>query len=490
MGFTPTEAAYWVNRLHAEMTIRNAGTTSTPSLVKREAYFNGDQPLQFASQEWRNFHNDRFKGFSDNWCGVVGSAAASRREVYGIHLGDDVEVQSPDEKMLWKDWVRAGGPEKSAAGYLSSAYLATSYALVWADADGDPTLTWLNPDTTIVHYDPETGEAKYNLRAWVDDDLTEHATFFTADEIWKFSRKTSATRLAATGFILPTSMMLLAGGWGPREGVEPVVANTLGVLPIVEHPNRPLISKGPISDIDGTMAMQDFINLMWAYLLGSADFAGMPARVVSGAERPMMPILDADGQKVGEKPLDLEALTRGRMLWLTGEKTSVDSWAAADLDKFTLVINVAVKHVASQTKTPIHYIMGELANVNGETLTSLERPLAAKVEEGNRPLTRPTREIFRRFALVRGQVAVAEACRSAEVKWDPEIMSDAQVSDAASKDRAIGWPLQAIFERRYGMSQPEIERVMAQIDAEANDPLLRAYADMMGGSSSAPAAVN
>jgi len=491
MAFTPEEAAYWVNLLHAEMTIRNAPPDNRPSLDKRERYFNGDQPLQFASQEWRNFHNDRFRGFSDNWCGVVGSAAADRTEVFGIRLGDDPDVQSPEEHALWDDWVRAGGPEKSDQGYLSSAYLATSYALVWADANGNPTLTWLGPDTTIVHYDPETGEPLYAMRAWCDDDLTQHATLYTDDEVWKFSRKTAAIRLVASGFILPTlTSSMLAGGWGPREGAEPVVANPLGVLPIVEHPNRPSLSRGPISDIDGTMAMQDFINLMWAYLLGSADFAGMPARVVSGAERPMMPILDAQGQKIGEKPLDLEALTRGRMLWLTGEKTSVDSWAAAELDKFTGVIAVAVKHVASQTQTPIHYIMGELGNVNGETLTALELPLATKVRKGHKSLTRPTREVFRRFALVRGQSGVADACRAAVIQWrNPETMSDAQVSDAATKDRSIGWPLQAIFERRYGMSQPEIERLMGQIKAEADDPLLQMARDLAGaGASSGTAA--
>ena len=212
MGLTPEEAAYWVNRLHTEMMVRNSGNGSVPSLLKREGYFNGDQPLQFASQEWRNFHNDRFRGFSDNWCGVVGSAAADRTEVFGIRLGDDPEVQSPDEKALWDDWVRAGGPEKSDQGYLSTAYLSTSYALVWGDSDDNPALTWLNPDTTIVHNDPETGEPKYGLRAWCDDEMTEHATFFTFDEVWKFSRKTSASRLAATGFILPAAMSLLAGG--------------------------------------------------------------------------------------------------------------------------------------------------------------------------------------------------------------------------------------------------------------------------------------
>ncbi len=482
MGLTPERAAYWANKLHADMTSRNLN-----ALQSREAYFNGDQPLRFASTEWRNFHNDRFKGFSDNWCGVVGSAAPERMEVFGVRLGDDADVQSPEEAALWRDWVLAGGPEKADQGYLSSAYLSTSYALVWGRSGDEPTLTWHNPDSTIVHYDPETGGPVYGLHAWVDDDRLEHATLYTADEVWKMSRQTSASRLAAQGFVLPATLSVLSGGWGPRDGVEPVVRNPLGVLPLVEHPNRPLLSRGPISDIDGTMAMQDAINLMWAYLFGAADYAGMPARVVMGAERPVMPILNELGEKIGEKPLDLEALTRGRMLWLTGEKASINSWDAAKLDVFTAVVNVAVKHIASQTKTPIHYIMGELGNVNGETLTAIELPLAMKVGKAQKSLTGPTREVFRRLALVRGRSAIAEACRTAVVQWrNPETMSDAQVSDAATKDRAIGWPLEAIFERRYGLAQPEVARLMRQIEAEANDPIM---ASVIKAAGSAPAPV-
>lgn len=99
----------------------------------------------------------------------------------------------------------------------------------------------------------------------------------------------------------------------------------LGLLPIVEFPNRPLLGDGPISDIEGTMAGQDAANLMWAYLFGAADYASMPARVVMGQGPPKVPILDANGQKVSEAPIDVEQLTRGRMLWLTGQNTTMVS---------------------------------------------------------------------------------------------------------------------------------------------------------------------
>lgn len=468
MGLTAEQAATITDRMSKALQARRA------NLDLWEQYFTGQHPLAFASKEWAKFHADRYSGFSDNWCGVVGRAAPERRELYGLRLGDDVEIQSDDEKALWRDWEAVEGPSKASMGWLSSAYLSTSYSLVWGTADREPLLSWESPKEAIIDYDPETGAPRYGLKFWADESH-DYATLYTPDELWKWKRLRSS-------LILPASFMALAGGWSPR-GDALVETNPLGVLPLVEHPNRPLLSTGPISDIAGVVPMQKAVNLMWAYLFGAADYASMPARVVMGQEPPKMPILNEDGVKVGEQAVDAEALKSGRLLWLTGQNTKIGSWDAAKLDVFTGVVNVAVKHIASQTQTPIHYIMGELGNVNGETLTATELPLATKVRGGNKHLTQPVREIFRRFALVRGNKGLADAARSAVVQWkNPETMSDAQVSDAASKDKTIGWPFAAILERRYNLSQPEIARIQAMAEAEATDPTITSMMDKLSGS--------
>ena len=191
-----------------------------------------------------------------------------------------------------------------------------------------------------------------------------------------------------------------------------------------------------------------------------------------------MPILDANGLKVGEKPLDIEALTKGRMLWLTGQAT-VGQWDAAKLDVFTSVIDVMVKHIGAQNKVPLNYF-GALSNVNGETLDSLRTPLHMKVRDGHKHLTAPMRKVFRLMALARGDESVAEACRTAQILWkNPETATDAQTSDAALKDSQIGWSSAGILERRYGMSQIEIDREISRRRAEALDPVTQQLLDDM-----------
>lgn len=478
MGLTAVQAATHINRLYQKLANRR------PDVARRESYFKGDQPLKYASPEWQKSHNDRFKGFSDNWCGVVGSAAADRTEFYGLRLGEDADVMSPDERDLWRDWEMVGGPEKAAQGFLTSAYASTSFAMVWGDSSGEPLLTWERPDQAIVEYDAETGAPVRGLKVWSDDD-GEHATLYEGgEELWKVSRAKSWA--GTTGLILPASYNTLPGGWADRANAPLWSPNPLGVLPLVEFPNRPMLGADGgerVSDIDGTMAMQDGINLMWAYLFGAADWASMPARVVMGQEPPKMPILDENGQKIGEKVVDIETLKQGRMLWLTGQSTTIGQWEAAKLDTFTDVVTVMAKHVSAQTATPIYLIHGELGNVNGETLQGLDSALLTKVRRGNKFRTRPARGVFRRLALVRGKSAVAAACRTADVQWrNPATLLDSQVSDAAMKDKTIGWPFAAILERRYGMSQPEIARVMAQrVEESLTDPEMIVAAKLANG---------
>jgi len=475
MGLTADQAVTHINRLYAKLANRR------PDVATWESYFRGDHRLKFASEEWQKHHNNRFRGFSDNWCEVVGSAAAERTEFYGLRLGDDADVMSEDERLLWRDWEMAGGPEKAAQGFLTSAYLSTSFAFVWGDSDGEPLLTWERPDQTFIERDPETGAPLRGLKSWTDDDA-EHATLYEGgEEIWKVSR--AKTFAGSTGLILPDSMRTRPGGWVERADAPTWSPNPLGLLPLVEYENRPLLGVGPVSDVAPVIPMQDGMNLMWAYLFSAADWASMPGRVVMGQEPPKIPILDENGVKIGEQLVDTDTLKQGRMLWLTGQDASIGQWDAAKLDIFTDVVNVMAKHVSAQTKTPIYLIHGELGNVNGDTLTGLDAGLVTKVRAGNKFRTRPTREVFRRLALVRGNQAVADACRSADVQWrNPATMMDSQVSDAASKDKALGWPFPAILERRYGMSQPEIARVMAQRESEAlNDPELAAIGKLASG---------
>ena len=474
MQMTADDALEKVNKLYRRLSLRRHDVTTL------ERYFRGEHPLAYASPEWRKIHEARYQGFSDNWCGVVGSAPAERTELFGFRLGSDADVLSDDERILWRDWELNDGPAQASQGFLMSTVAKRSFVTVWGDENDEPKMTWEHPSQMIVEYDDEgAGRRRESaLKVWLGDD-EEYATLYTATDVWKFERPSNAGEFiqmrSDSGAFVPTDISSGDGGWVPREEPGEVwpLPHPMGRVPVVEFPNRPMLGGEPMSDIAGTMAMQDAINMLWAYLFVAGDYASMPARVVMGQQPPKVPILDANGQQIGEKPVDIEALTKGRMLWLTGDTTKIDQWAPATLDVFTDIINVAVRHISAQTRTPIYLVHGELGNVNGETLTGLDAPLVSKVRESHKFYTSPMREVFNLFALVRGNATVADACRTGVAQWkNPEVRSDAQISDAALKDKQIGWPFASILEKRYGLAQPEIQRVMEMVKAEQADPYL------------------
>lgn len=456
-----------INELHPRLKDRKRETD------RYERYFRGEQPLAYASEAWAKEHAERYKGFSDNWCGVVGSAAAERTEVTGIRLGSDTEAMDDQERALWADWLVNEMPLQSAQGFLTASIARRSAVSVWGNADDEPIVEWEHPAQVYVDYEPGSRmRGRCALKSWADGD-DEFATLDDGGEfLWKFRRRTVFGQVVrgTTSSGLTVVGGIPEGGWQPYQPASDDVwplPNPLGELTFREFAHKPQLAAEPLSRIAGTVAMQDAINLLWAYLFNAADFASMPARVVMGQEPPKLPILDENGQKIGDKPVDIEALARGRMLWLTGQTTKIDSWEPAKLDVFTNVINVAVKHTASQTKTPIHYIVGDLGNVNGETLKATETPLANDVREDHRFYAPSVRGVFRLMALVRGNKAVAEACRTATVQWaNPETRSEAQLADAALKDKQIGFPLAWIAAERYGLSQPEVARLLEMVGAD------------------------
>lgn len=428
--------------------------------------YDGDRRLRFASDNFRDFFDDRYERFSDNWCGVVADAPHERLEITGIRLPG----QQDGDDELFSDWRRTDSDALSDLAFLDAIIAKRAYALVWGSRDNEPLVTWEHPSQAIVGYDPETRARKAGAKVWADDD-TEYATLYLPDEVWKFQRD----RIKVEEVLQPVVGPLLAGGWSLRA--EGVIPNPIGKVPLVEFPNRPRLLRDPHSDIQGTLAMQDAINLLWAELFAVSDEATIGQRLIIGAEMPVMPILDENGEVVGEKQIDLKKWRKDRIGWLEDATAKAHEWQPAKMDPFTAVIEIMVGHLAAQTRTPAHYLLvgGTMANVSGDAMKALETGLVARTREKSQHFGRAARDVFELMALVRNDTGKAQQVRGAEVLWrDIENRSDAQVADAASKDREIGLPLRYILERRYNLSPSEIDRVMDMVAAEASDPIASA----------------
>nr|WP_246318510.1 phage portal protein [Leifsonia psychrotolerans] len=460
-----------VNRIYTRLNARR------PAIEKSEEYADGKQPLSFATEEWRKANAARYDGFSDNWCGPVITAEAERLSHTGIKMLGDNGTEAA--RILWEQWLLNEMEMQSSQGFVTSLTTGRSFVSVWGDKNDQPQVTWEHPSNVEIEYDWENPRLrKAALKTWLDE-TTEYATLYTADALWKFERprersKDDRESQAQQGRVKASA----DDGWIPREvsGETWPLNNPIGDVPVVEIPNRPRLGGDPLSEIAGVIPMQDFINLLWAYLALSADYASMPARVVLHQGPPKMPILDSNGQKIGEKAIEIKDLAEKRLLYLSGEDTAIDSWAAADLKVFTDAIEIGVGHIASQTRTPPTYLISKtgMSNVNGEGLKASEIGLVKKTMEFQRGVAPALREVYRLIALALGDQALARQARLSTISWaSAEIRSDAQLADALVKLKSIGFPLEYLMEL-YGLGPVEIERILAMREQELLDPQLAA----------------
>ena len=452
------EALTLVDRIYTRLNNRR------PDIEQAERYYLGDQPLTFATTEWLTANASRYHGFSDNWSAPVVNAAAERIRYTGMKLPSDAGEDAA--KGLHETWLRNDGDMQSAQGFVTSLTTGRAFVIVWGDKSTDePLMTWEHPSSVEIEYDfanPRIREAA--LKTWADETL-EYATLYTPTYVWKFQRKRIVSKSELESQAQQAKVgVATSGGWSVRElaGEPWPLPNPIGLVPVVEVPNRPTLRGDPVSEIRGVIPMQDAINMLWAYLFLAADYASMPARVVLNASPPMVPVLDADGKKISEKPVDMKELSEKRLFYVSGEG-SIDSWEAARLDVFTDTIDVAVGHIASQTRTPPTYLVSKtgMSNVNGEGLKASEIGLNKKVQEFENFAGSAMREVNRLIALVQGDEALADLVRLGKATWmDPEIRSESQMADALQKKRSMGYPFEYILELD-GVEPLEIDRILA-----------------------------
>ena len=452
---------------------------------EREEYYEGARgKLVFASEEFAKYFAERYTNFSDNWCGVVADAPTERLEVTGFRLGDGQGGRGEVDRETWRVWRDNDADYYSDQAFLEAIINGRAYVLVWGDDNNPdtPVITWEHPGQAIVAYDPETRERRAGAKWWVDEWTGEEfATLYTPEYVYKFRRPRVPSGLVVPDNAdssnsvddVPDGLVRLSNvrrsssniderWWVPREvpGEPWPLPNPLGRVPLVEIRNRPRLLRPPMSDIAGVIAMQNAINLFWAYLLNAADYASFPQRVVMRAEYPKRPVLDDDGQVVGEEDIPLEKFAVDRVAWITDPNAQIGEWSAACLDIYTNVIETCVSHVAAQTRTPPHYLMTKIVNANAETLKTAETGLVKRTEEKTKSFGRDLRDMSVLVALAQNDERRARLLASGSTLWrDVEIRSEAQAVDAAQKYRAIGYPLEWIS-RRIGMDPEEIAEVL------------------------------
>ena len=407
-----------------------------------DAYYEGDQELAIATRRFRDAYGGLFSELCDNWMQIVVDSPVERLRVQGFRFGE----QDADDDA-WDIWQTNGLDGESNMLHTEAVKLGWSYWMV-GPGDETPRITAEHPSQVICYTAPgDRRERLSALKKWRDGDWV-YANVYLPDRIVKY--RTSDRQLSV---------------YKPQDEKrwETVgsISNPLGVVPVIPVMNNPSMLYGGRSELSGgVLKLQDAINLLVGSMLIGAEFQAYPQRVLLGVDQPLdpstgKPIRNFE-QKVGQS----------RLLMFPNENAKVEEWSAADLSNFQASIQGLTDHLAAQTRTPPHYVVGKMANMSGDALKAAETGLVSKVRDKMDPFGEAHEEAIRlAFRAQDPEDERAEATDCETIWRDPESRSEAETVDAAIKLRGL-LPDEIIMER-IGMSPQEIDRAMSLRETDA-----------------------
>ena len=382
---------------------------------------------------------------------LVVDSSVERLRVQGFRFDN-----TSDDTDAWDIWQANNLDGESNLVHTEAVKLGMAYWLVEPPGDRDyPRITAEHPSQVIVATDP--GDRRKRLAAfkkWQDGDAV-YGTVYLPDRIIKY-------QTTSRQFLLEV---------GPKQWTTVSAAsNPLGRVPVIPVPNNPSMLKEGRSDLaGGPIEIQNAINLLLSTTLIGAEYLAYPLRVLLGVDVPKDPVT---GLPIPDAEL---RISQSRLLMFPGNAADMDlkEFSPADLSNLRGAIDGLIRDLTAQTRTPPHYVAGQIVNASGDALKAAETGLVSKVKDKQDPFGEAHEEMIRlAFRSVDADDPRATAT-SAETNWvDPESRSDAERVDAAVKLQGIGVPQEALWER-IGASPQEIERwkVMAeteQLEAEAN----------------------
>jgi hypothetical protein len=425
-------------------------------------YYDGDHRLAFAANKFKEAFGELFDAFATNWCGLVVDVAAERLKVLGFRFGeDDADDQANGI------WQANALDQRSLIAHTEAIKLKRSYLLVGPPREpgGEPVITVESPTQCIVEHDPaDVRRRLFGLKRYRAADGATIVVLWTPDWIYTWRKDGIATNMVEVlGVWIPEG----AGGDWTLDAVE---ENPTGVVLLIPLENNGQLLKAGTSDLKPAISLNDAANKFFTDMLHSSEYIAFPVRVATGVELPRNPV-------TGQLEDTAEIAAMVSRLWVfEGEKAQVTQLPAGDLSMFVEGVDLAVQHLAAQTRTPPHYLLAKLANVSGDALVAAETGLEHRCRRKHLDFSDPHEEAMRlaflwRSIVRRGWAGASEdAWRAtlddAETIWsEPANRDPITLTQSLTMKQAIGVPEEQLWEDA-GYTPQQIKRMRVMRDAQ------------------------
>jgi Phage portal protein, SPP1 Gp6-like len=401
-----------------------------PAVELYDDYYNGIQRLSFATAKYREAFGRLLDPLSDNWCQLVVDASVERLKVEGFRFGP---TDQPADEDAWAMWQANYLDADQALVHTEASKSGVAYVMVLPSRSDPetPRITVEHPAEVITYSAPDDRRTRLaGFKRWALEGGGARGVLYTPGEFIQLSRTPN-------------------GEWTQLGTVPNPIGPAIPVVPMLNLPN--LLGAG-LSDLQAVVSLQDAINKLLADMLVNSEFVAYPQRYVTGLEIPTDP---ATGRALDRE----EFLSSTSRLWLAENKeVRFGELAGNDGLGYVRQIEALVQHIAAQTRTPPHYLLGQSgAFPSGESLKATETGLVAKVKRKQLTYGETWEEAMRLGFAYRGDTLRAQASAAETVWADPESRSTGELVDALVKMvTSVGMPLEVAW-RLFGASPQEVQ---------------------------------
>jgi hypothetical protein len=420
-------------------------------------FYEGEQPLMFASQKFREVFGQRYPHITANFMPLVIDAERERLIVQGFRFAN----RPQGDDATWRIWQENQMDAESQIAHEIALAKGESYVMVSPKEAGDdyPLITIEDPSEVIVETAPGNRRKRLAaLKVFINDDGKAQAYLYLPDKIYRFVSRNAQKGSVYSG--------LSTTAWETMDdttGVEQ--PNPLGVVPIIPLINRPRRDGRGRSELRPVMGNQSAINKLRFDALVASEYIAFPQRYAINIDIPVDP--DTGAPIAPFKPgVDILWAVRrptAEEVAEYGDKVppvTLGQFPQADMSPYIDMIHAEIGEMASNSRTPYHYLLGEPQSVppSGESLKSSEAPLVKKVMAQEVHFGEGWEEVMRLALTAAGQKAKART--DGETIWkDAETRNEAARTDSVLKQFAAGLLPDVFALEELGYSQSQIERI-------------------------------
>lgn len=418
-----------------------------------ERYVSGDHPVPGGDPRYVKALRELQQKSKTNYVALVTTSPTERMEVQGFRFGDDPDA--PADEDANKIWQYNNMDLQSEIAHITAATYSRAYIMISPPDEGEkyPVVTVEDPKCTIVEHDPaRTNKIRAGLKMW-NDDILGHAIaiVYLPDSIHYF-RGQLANFYLNIDYDTLKSRLADAGNW-EYFGAVP---NPLGEVPIVPLNWRPGLHGTSLAEAEEGFSIQDRINATILDRMIISRAQAYKQRWAKGVELPT----NDDGSV--KPPFD----PGSDILWMVEDPDAqFGEFKEADITMILKAVRDDVGDLAAITKTPPHYLLGEIVNASGDALKAAETGLVSKTKMRMKTAGWTWEKVIK---LAFGYMGQSEKQKEilAETIWaDPESRSKAELADAVMKEKTIGVATEIALER-LGMTPAQIKRNMQLMKAE------------------------